>query len=223
MAAVGTIECRGCGRRDRAPARRDRGIEASARGPQSGLPPQRKKEEEVMAEHSPLEDFLAGIGQRFKNAQAEHSRRLKGKSLHEIFENSIGAGFAGAGAIKAVRGLSSRIGILLGGKQVTKSGLRKIDKGSILSKEKSNLNRSSTISEEGLRKNVGGKRPPDAELEALALRKQEAAKIAKTIKKARKERLLFQTELAEKSQSSLNRFLKKMQDIVDEAKLKDPD
>ncbi len=136
-----------------------------------------------MPEHSPLEDFLAGVGQRFKNAQAGHSKRLKGRSLQEIFESGPGAGF-GAGTVGSVRGLAPGLGITLGGRQVTKGGLGQIDKTAITSK-KSNLNRSASISEEGFRRNVGGKRPPDAELEALALRKQVTAKANKSALKSR--------------------------------------
>ena len=166
-----------------------------------------------MPEHSPLEDFLAGVGQRFKNAQAGHSKRLKGRSLQEIFESGPGAGF-GAGTVGSVRGLAPGLGITLGGRQVTKGGLGQIDKTAITSK-KSNLNRSASISEEGFRRNVGGKRPPDAELEALALRKQGQLQANKRAKKTQKDALLERTkELETNPRSTILR--QKLERVFDE-------
>ncbi len=55
-----------------------------------------EKVDSVMPENSSLEDFLSGITERFKTAQAGHSKKMKGRSLQEIFESSLGAGF-GAG------------------------------------------------------------------------------------------------------------------------------
>ncbi len=134
-----------------------------------------------MAEHSPLEDFLVGIGQRFKIAQAGHSKRMKGRSLQDIFESSIGAGF-GAGTLKSIRGVPN-IRLRL----PNKGNPRQVaDKPTNLEfPAPAHLNRSASLSEEGLRKNIGGKRPPDAELEALALRKQVTIKAKKSALKNR--------------------------------------
>ncbi len=173
-----------------------------------------------MPEHSPLEDFLAGIGQRFKNAQARHSKRMKGRSLQEIFESSIGAGF-GAGSVGRVRGVPG-IGIRLPrrgrdvdfDKDFPVEGVDPIkftNKDLSRAKGKSNLNRQSSISEEGLRKNVGGKRPPDAELQALAVRKQsQLADIKKgdiARKAAARQALVDRTGLLERDPKGFDRLI----------------
>ena len=104
----------------------------------------------------------------------ERGAQRKGKSIREItfeeFMNSPAMGFGGAGAIKAIRGVPG-VGIKLGGKQLSKpKGFRSKEPA----KERANIDRPNTIAGGELRPNVGGRRPPDTELEALALNKQQA-------------------------------------------------
>ncbi len=119
-------------------------------------------------------------------ARIEEASRKKGREISpELIEEILGA--LGVGAIKAISGISN-LGVRLGGKQLVKkeafSGLKNIVNPDRLSKSdlaavksRANLNRAASVSEEGFRRNIGGKRPPDAELEALALQKQGAQRV----------------------------------------------
>ncbi len=224
--------------------------------------------DDVMAEHSPLEDFLTGISERVQRQRSRQKSRFEKLSkdkgaLRKQFDAV--SGFAGGGTVKAVRGLAPGLGITLGGRQVVKGGLRRINKAANQGKplqgtgemrggqkpttkqlfdmairkqrepedarsfekfmkkvdtlfddlKPKNLNRSSSISEQGLRKNIGGQRPPNAELEALALRKQEATRISQTIKKARKERLVERTKELENNPNSAA-LIRKLERLFDE-------
>ncbi|KKK77142.1 hypothetical protein LCGC14_2856560, partial [marine sediment metagenome] len=118
----------------------------------------------------------------------ERGAQRKGKSIREMtfeeFMNSPAMGFGGAGAIKSIGGIRN-LGILLEGKQLVKKEalsklkdvvnpdrLSKSDKAAV--RNRANIDRPNTIAGGELRKNVGGQRPPDTELEALALQKQQA-------------------------------------------------
>jgi len=108
----------------------------------------------------------------------ERGAQRKGKSIREMtfeeFMDSPAMGFAGPGAIKAIRGLvGTGLGAKVSGKELFKPGASFEAKAALTGK-RANIDRPNTIAGGELRKNVGGKRPPDAELEALALRKQQA-------------------------------------------------
>ena len=107
----------------------------------------------------------------------ERGAQRKGKSIREItfeeFMNSPAMGFGGAGAIKAVRGLvGTGLGARVAGKELFKPGASFEAKAALTGK-RANIDRPNTIAGGELRKNVGGQRPPDKELEALALKKQQ--------------------------------------------------
>ncbi len=110
----------------------------------------------------------------------ERGAKRKGKSIRETtfeeFMNSPAMGFGGAGAIKLLRGVPG-IGVKLGGKQLSKP---KGFKSKEPAKERANIDRPNTIAGGERRANVGGQRPPDTELEALALQKQQAGRGIKT-------------------------------------------
>ena len=113
----------------------------------------------------------------------EEASRKRGRKISpEIIEELLG--FAGPGAIKSIGGIRN-IGVRLRGKQLVEkealTGLKNLVNPDRLSKSdraairsRANIDLPNTISEVGLRKNVGGRRPPDAELEALALKKQKS-------------------------------------------------
>ncbi len=109
---------------------------------------------------SELVDKHIASMEKFKKARIDNPERF------EIAESLAG----GIGSIKAIQGLS-KLGVVLGGKSITnnppQTGV------GVGFKPSASLNRTAQISETGgLRRNVGGQRPPDSELEELALRKQ---------------------------------------------------
>lgn len=114
-----------------------------------------------------------------RTAVEEASRKRGRKISPELIEELLGA--LVPGAIKSIVGVP---GLFVGlskaggakGRFPARASLEEgLESANTLAKRltgKANINRPNTISSEGLRANVGGKRPPNTELEALALRRQ---------------------------------------------------
>ena len=135
----------------------------------------------------------------------EASQRRGRKISPELIEQLLG--FAGPAAIKSITGLPN-IGVRLAGKQLVKketlSGLKDLVNPDRLSKSsraavrnRANIDRPSTIAGGERRANVGGRRPPDTELEALALKKQVGQTRVRQEKALRKEGLTLKTRVNE--------------------------
>jgi len=118
----------------------------------------------------------------------EEASRKKGRKISpEIIEQLLG--FAGPGAIKRIAGVPG-LSVFLSkstpskgrfpASKDLKEALKNIDEQFDRINRPANISRPNTIAGKELRKNIGGKRPPDTELEALALRKQQAQRIART-------------------------------------------
>ena len=149
----------------------------------------------------------------------ERGAQRKGKSIRETtfeeFMDSPAMGFGGAGAIKMLRGVPG-IGIKLSGKQLSKSkGFRSKEPA----KERANIDRPSTIAGGERRANIGGQRPPDTELEALALNKQQVGGVAKTRKAAQRfqlERDTSRTSRVPERQAQLVKIREEIMKLVGE-------
>lgn len=119
----------------------------------------------------------------------EEASRKRGREISpELIEELLGA--LVPGAIKSIQGFPGKI--ILKGRNISSpllAGSRKAG---------TNLNRPLSLSKDELRRNIGGKRPPDTELEALALQKQLAQKVAKSDKAAIKERLKARTKFEDR-------------------------
>ncbi|KKK58666.1 hypothetical protein LCGC14_3042150 [marine sediment metagenome] len=122
----------------------------------------------------------------------ERGAQRKGKSIREItfeeFMNSPAMGFGGAGAIKSIRGVPGlRVQLPrnipmekdfpVAGTANREEILKTFDKQAIRAGNRANISRPNTIAGGERRANVGGRRPPDTELEALALNKQQAQRV----------------------------------------------
>lgn len=118
----------------------------------------------------------------------EEASRRRGRTISpELIEELLGS--LGVGTIKSIRGLiGTGLGAKVAGKELFKPGAS-FEQKAALTRSRANIDRPSTISSQGRRSNVGGQRPPDAELEALALSKQKAQRIAKRKRAIRKESL----------------------------------
>ena len=114
----------------------------------------------------------------------EEASRKRGRKISpEIIEELLG--FAGPGAIKRIAGLPG-LGLRLEGKAISRPAgqaaedlgqntdtIKQLIKQRRRKLSKANIDRPNTIAGGERRANVGGQRPPDTELEALALNKQQ--------------------------------------------------
>ncbi len=123
----------------------------------------------------------------------EASRRRGRKISPELIEEILGS--LGPGAIKAVTGVpkifigltkGTPVGEGLAGSRfpVRKTLDENLESAFSFAKRArpgsgANIDRPSTIAGKKIRKNIGGRRPPDTELEALALRKQQAQRTSR--------------------------------------------
>ncbi len=138
----------------------------------------------------------------------EASRRRGRKISPEIIEELLG--FAGPGAIKRIAGVP---GLFVGLSKATPGAQRFPVKSTLTEaleqsrkvatrqSKKANENRPIPFPGAG-RRNVGGQRPPDTELEALALRKQQGQRTAKAEKETRKRVLRKETDLSTQEPAS---------------------
>ena len=141
----------------------------------------------------------------------ERGAQRKGKSIREItfeeFMNSPAMGFGGAGAIKSIRGVPGlRVQLPrnipmekdfpVAGTANREEILKTFDKQAIRAGNRANISRPNTIAGGELRKNVGGQRPPEAELEAAALFRQRAPRLERARIEAKKEFLKDETARA---------------------------
>ena len=130
----------------------------------------------------------------------------KGRAISPEIIQQVFDAIAGFGAIKSVAGVKG-LRLRLGGKQIAKPETfrSKVGLPEKVRKTRQDIEHFTRTSETSklagvptLRKNIGGKRPPNKELEALALRKQQAQRIAKEDKAMRKEGIKKRTEMFEK-------------------------
>ena len=137
-------------------------------------------------------------------ARIETTSRKKGRKISpELIEQLLG--FAGPGAIKRIAGVPG-LSVFLSkstpskgrfpASKDLKEALKNIDEQFDRISRPANISRPNTIAGKELRKNVGGRRPPDTELEALALKKQQGQRTAKAEKETRKRVLRKETELS---------------------------
>ena len=123
---------------------------------------------------------------KFRETIRKRGRKISPEAIQAILDA------LGPGVIKSVIGVGSGLFGVLKGKSFIKGG-----KPSSRVIEKSKTQENLPVSKTGLRRNIGGRRPPDTELEALAIRKQQAQKIAKEDRAMRKEGIKKRTKMFE--------------------------
>ena len=159
--------------------------------------------------------------------RVEEASRKRGRKISpELIEQLLGS--LGPGVIKAVAGVpkifisSTLSGAPTGslGRFPTTLNVNEALKASGIAgrriQKRANIDRPSTISSQGRRANVGGRRPPDTELESLALKKQQAGVTERAGKETRKRVLRSQTEKALQEQSSGGRRIKRVAELQGE-------
>ncbi len=166
-----------------------------------------------------LNSILEGFGDRFKAAGEAYESRSPEEKQKEL---DMIMGFAGPGAIRKVLGVPAKITIR--GKAITPKRPADTKTTPEGFRSRANTSREGSISEVGFRRNIGGKRPPDAELEALALRKQQAQRVAREDKAMRKEGFKKRTKSFEEEGGSMELspdvLKKSVSDIVKNIKQK---
>ena len=144
-------------------------------------------------------------------ARIEATSRKRGRKISpELIEEILGA--LGPSVIKAVAGvpkifisstLSGAPSGSLGRFPTTLNVNEALEASGIAGRriqKRANIDRPSTISSEGRRTNVGGQRPPDTELEALALSKQKAQRTAQTTRETKKRIMKRRTKMFEEDE-----------------------
>lgn len=168
---------------------------------------QSKKKPDAFVEF--LNSIFEGAGNRFLKAQEAFGEGSPEDRRRKAIETVMS--FVGPGAIKSIRGLP-QLGLRLGGQAISRplgqaaddlgqftDTIKQLVKQARREKGKANINSPVSLGT-GLKRNIGGRRPPDTELEALALRKQQAQKIAKARKLARKKEFKRRTDMFEVQQ-----------------------